>query len=148
MKDESEALPATGVASEHPSAGAGLSDDELKANGLAKVYAFVRTEASASACRARKARQKAADDGSRQVNVVIPIAAHRAIKAMAKELQGGASVVDALTALLESEVGATSPRVTVRVMSVEDAREVDNLVRKVAALRGWRLRLGRWIGVA
>lgn len=148
MKDESAGHIGVGASAEHPGAGAGLTNDALKAAGLAKVYAFVRAEASANALRVRKAREKAADEGSRQVNVVVPIAAHRAIKAMAKELQEGASVTEALTALLTAEVAATHPRVVVRVMSAERAGEVDALAARVAALQGWRLRLARWIGAA
>jgi hypothetical protein len=81
------------------------------------------------------------------VNEVAPIAAHQAITAMAMELQGGRTVAEALTLLLTTEVAATHPQSMVRVISAERAREVDSLVMKVAALRGWRLRLAHWIGI-
>jgi len=132
----------------HQPESAGLSDDALSAAGLAKVYAFVRKERAPSASRSKRAREKAAEVGSGQLNVVVPLVAHRAVKAMAKELQTGSSVTEALTTLLAAELKAPHPGVVVRVMSDSRAREADALAKKITALRGWRLRAARWLGVA
>lgn len=128
--------------------GATLSDEALSAGGLAKVYAFVRKEYGPNAVRSERARQKATQAGSGQLNVVVPLAAHRVVKAMAKELQKGAPVTEALTALLAAEVKALHPGVVVRVMSEGRAREADALAKKISALHGWRLWVAHWLGAA
>lgn len=129
-----------------------LSDEALSAGGLARVYAFVRKEESANisanAERAKRARQKAAVAGAGQLNVVVPLAAHRVIKTMAKALQTGDSLPEVLTSLLAAEFRAAHPGVVVRVMSDANARKADEQAKKIAKLRGWRLKVARWIGAA
>lgn len=124
-----------------------LSDSTLAANGLVKVSAFVRSPASANAARLRRAKRKANENGAGQVNVVAPIAAHRAIKAIARALQEGRSVKEVLESRLVEETKAIDPTTVVRVVSENDAKLFDNLLQKISGLRGWRRFLARLIGI-
>lgn len=123
-----------------------LSDEVLAASGLAKVYAFVRSESGPNAARAKRARAKAVSEGNGQVNIVVPLAAHRAIKEMARDLQAGRSIKEALLSLLANEVTATDPGAVVRLLPAKRALELDSLHAKVTSLSGWRLILARAIG--
>lgn len=84
-----------------------LSDDTLSAAGLLKVAVFVRSDATAQAKRTKKHRNKYAEAGLRQVNVVVPESAHSAIKAIAEQLRTGCDVRTALEHVLASGVGST-----------------------------------------
>ncbi|MCE4558256.1 hypothetical protein [Pelomonas cellulosilytica] len=81
-------------------AAAVLPDEALAAGGLVPVAAFMRTRSSANASRLKKSRPKADVAGLLQLNVVVPVPGHAAIKAMARELQAGAALHDVLQATL------------------------------------------------
>ncbi|MFO1291749.1 MAG: hypothetical protein U1F07_01585 [Rubrivivax sp.] len=142
---------------------AALSDDALAASGLVKVAAYIRTKSSANATRVRKSRQKAADAGVRQLNVVVPLAAHAAMKAIAKDLQQGASLADVLTAA----IAAAAPKPTaVPATATTQPEPLTHAKPAVAApappplprpfeleaaglsrLKGWRRLLARLLGL-
>ena len=104
-----------------------LSDDALASGGLRKVSAFVRTATSANAKRVKKAREKAGESGKRQVNVMVPAIAHRAIRELAKELNAGANYRDALERLLLAESKTGDPRAVVRVVNEQKVNSLENL---------------------
>lgn len=107
-----------------------LSDEALTAGGLVPVTAFVRTRSSANASRLKKSRAKAADAGLRQLNVVVPVAAHAAVKAMARELQAGAALHDVLQAAL-----------------VNASQGTESATGGRTALPGWLRVVARWLGL-
>lgn len=107
-----------------------LSDEALAAGGLVPVAAFMRTRSSANASRLKKSRAKAADAGLRQLNVVVPVAAHAAVKALAKELQAGVALHEALQAALVNATQGTESATGGRT-----------------ALAGWLRAVARWLGL-
>jgi hypothetical protein len=111
-------------------AAAVLSDEDLAAGGLVPVAAFMRTRSSANASRLKKSRAKADAAGLRQLNVVVPVAAHAAIKAMARELQAGAALHDVLQAALVNATQGTESATGGRT-----------------ALPGWLRAVARWLGL-
>ena len=114
-----------------------LTDDQLEAGGLRQVRAFVRTKASKNALRVQKHREKAADEGLGQVNVVAPEAARDALKAIAKRTAGG----EPLEAVLRDLAGLQRPQA-----GPAPAPKVDTSDAQVVAaahapgLRGWLIR--------
>ena len=128
-----------------------LTDDQLEAGGLRQVRAFVRTKASKNALRVQKHREKAADEGLGQVNVVAPEAARDALKAIAKRTAGG----EPLEAVLRDLAGlqrpqavpgpAPAPKVDTSPAPERPSKlpEADALVVAAAhapGLRGWLIR--------
>lgn len=126
---------------------AALSDEALATSGLVRVSAYVRTRSSANALRIKKARQRAAADGLRQLNVVVPIEAHAAIRAFVKDLQAGSGVVDAAKALLVGESAAGTPDVVVQLVDVKRAAVLERLAAQLAGLSGWRRWFARLAGL-
>ena len=132
-----------------------LSDDSLASGGLVRVSAFMRTKASANAARVKKSREKAADTGVRQLNVVVPLAAHAAMKAIAKDLQAGVSLGDVLKAALALEasepVPARAPGSTSAsaqpARAPERLRHAEPATARLASLKGWCLALARLLGL-
>ena len=131
-----------------------LSDNSLASGGLVRVSAFMRTKASANAARVKKAREKAADTGIRQLNVVVPLAAHAAMKAIAKDLQAGGLLSDVLKAALAHENFQPTPvRVPSKASSSvpplrarERRQHAELATTRLANLKGWRLLLARLVG--
>lgn len=93
---------------------ADVSDEALTAAGMVKVAAFVRGNRTAQAKRTSKHRQKCAEAGLRQVNVVAPESAHATIKAIAEHVRTGCDVRTALEHVLASETAARSADKPVR----------------------------------
>lgn len=132
-----------------------LSDDSLASGGLVRVSAFMRTKASANAARVKKAREKAADTGVRQLNVVVPLAAHATMKAIAKDLQAGGSLSDVLKAAIALEGPAPKPAVVQGAASPaampartpERPQHAELVAARLASLKGWRLLLARLVGL-
>lgn len=124
-----------------------LSEAALASGGLVKVSAYLRTRSSANALRVQKSRQRAASDGLRQLNVVVPVEAHAAIKAFAKGLQGGSSIADAAKALLSGELAAGAPGATVYGEDAQQAAALERLAVRLARMRGWRRWIARWMGL-
>ena len=117
-----------------------LTDDQLEAGGLRQVRAFVRTKASKNALRVQKHREKAADEGLGQVNVVAPEAARDALKAIAKRTAGG----EPLEAVLRDLAGLQRPQAgPAPAPKVDTSPEADAMVVAAAhapGLRGWLIR--------
>jgi len=99
-----------------------LGQAELIARGMRQVTAYVPDEAElgikkaksdSSAERMRRAREKAAADGLRQLNVAVPTEVHDALKNLAKALKEGDSWQAALgqalaqTRQMDSRTGGT-----------------------------------------
>lgn len=132
-----------------------LSDDSLASGGLVRVSAFMRTKASANAARVKKAREKAADTGVRQLNVVVPLAAHAAMKAIAKDLQAGGLLGDVLKAALAleapasklAEVPGAAPASASPSETPARLRHSEPAAARLASLKGWRLLLARLLGL-
>lgn len=78
-----------------------LDDEQLHQGGLRPVVAWVRTKASKNALRVKKARDKRALDGVRQVNVQAPESVHATLKEIATRTAGG----EALEVVLGGLVG-------------------------------------------
>lgn len=124
-----------------------LSDDFLASSGLRKVSAFVRAPTSANAMRVKKAREKARDSGSGQINVMAPVAVHTAIKSMAKELQNGKTICEVLEGALQAELKTANPRASAQVISGLDAELHAQLAARLVRLEGWRRWLAKLIGL-
>jgi Na+-translocating ferredoxin:NAD+ oxidoreductase RNF subunit RnfB len=123
----------------------GLTDEDLIAGGFLKVQAYTRskTSATANAARSKRARQKASDKGLSQLNVLAPTTAHAAMKAIAKELQAGQPMTDALQSCPLAAVQLNDPTATIRVMTGLEAAAVETVAAKLLKLKGWRLWLAR-----
>lgn len=119
-----------------------LSEEALASGGLVKVNAYVRTRSSANALRVKKSRQRAASDGLRQLNVVVPVEAHAAIKAFAKGLQRGNSVADAAKSLLADE-----PNAILHSKDAQQAAVLERLAVQLAQMSGWRRWIARLVGL-
>lgn len=78
------------------------TDDELSKSGLVKVNAFVRTKQSKNALRVKKSKEKKAEQGFKQLNVVVPEAYRDSFKVLAKRLCDG-DVDNHLFAIVTSE---------------------------------------------
>jgi len=135
MQTELKQAPLFDDVPESPSAtattaAAVLSDEALAAGGLVPVTAFMRTRSSANATRLKKSRAKADAAGLRQLNVVLPVAAHAAVKAMARELQAGVALHEVLQAALVNAAQCT---------------ESATVGRK--SLAGWLRAIARWLGL-
>lgn len=117
---------------------ANLPDDVLAAGGLVKIDAYMRTQTSPNAKRVKRAREKAGDNGMRQVNVVAPLTAHGAIKGLAKELSGGSSYRVALERLLLAEVKTVESNAVVRIVNDGKVTALENLESRLNRFTGWR----------
>ena len=135
-----------------------LSDDTLAAGGLVRVSAFMRTNSSANAARVKKSREKlAADTGVKQLNVVVPLLAHAAMKTIAKNLQAGGSLGDVLKAALALEAptpkrvetpgAAPSPASLLPSTTPARLRHAELAAARLASLKGWRLLLAWLMGL-
>ena len=128
-----------------------LTDDQLEEGGLRQVRAFVRTRASKNALRVKKHREKAAEEGLGQVNVVAPEEARDALRAIAKRTAGGEPLEAVLRDLAglqrpQAAPGVTpAPKVDTSPAPERPAKlpEADALVVAAAhapGLRGWLIR--------
>lgn len=128
-----------------------LTDEQLEEGGLRQVRAFVRTRASRNALRVKKHREKAAEEGLGQVNVVAPEEARDVLRAIAKRTAGG----EPLEAVLRDLAGlqrpqaapgvAPAPKVDTSPAPERPAKlpEADAMVVAAAhapGLRGWLIR--------
>jgi hypothetical protein len=66
-----------------------ISDDELRAGGLAPVRAYVRTKAGKSAERQKRYRDKQESEGFKQTNVQVPEEHQETIRELARKLREG-----------------------------------------------------------
>lgn len=134
-----------------------LSDDALSAGGLVRVNAFMRTKSSANAARVKKSRAKATENGVGQLNVVVPLAAHAALKAIAKDLQDGAELWEVLKAALAVEAQVLKPigppdsarhsEQQALPLPHSRAQALELAVARLARLWGWRRLLARLFGL-
>ena len=124
-----------------------LSDAELMDSGFIRIQAFVRSEKSRSAERTRKAREKAAQSGISQVNVMAPTAAHPVFKSLASELQKGGTPADALRATLIANDKGAPPDSVVMVVSMQRAGALEQLASKLYRLTGWRRFIAKLVGL-
>lgn len=81
-------------------AGEPLTDDQLEAGGLVEVRAWVRSKASANALRQQRKREKQAEEGRSQVNVVVPDECKEPLKELAAALAAGQIDADDVRALI------------------------------------------------
>jgi len=70
-----------------------ISDDELRASGLAPVRAYVRTKAGKSAERQQRYRQKKEAEGFKQTNVQVPEEHQETIREIARKMREGEDLV-------------------------------------------------------
>jgi len=124
----------------------GLSDEELTARGLVKIQAFARATPSVtgSATRTKRAREKSAASGARQLNVVAPVVAHSALRTIAKDLQLGLSLSDVLHQALTNELQKEHPCTMVKVTTHKEttqAKAVGLRMKVLALLKAWVARL-------
>jgi hypothetical protein len=124
----------------------GLTDEELTAHGLVKIQAYTRTTSGAtgSATRAKRAREKAAASGARQLNVTAPLAAHPALRAIAKDLQAGSALCDVLRGALTAEVQKTAPFALVTVTTDRAAAKAPAMRQKTNVLAAWKTWVATW----
>jgi hypothetical protein len=66
-----------------------ISDDELRASGLAPVRAYVRTKAGKTAERQQRYRQKKEAEGFKQTNVQVPEEHQETIREIARKMREG-----------------------------------------------------------
>lgn len=81
-------------------AGEPLTDDQLEAGGLVEVRAWVRSKASANALRQKRKREKQAEEGRSQVNVVVPEECKEPLKELAAALAAGQIDADQVRAMI------------------------------------------------
>lgn len=112
-----------------------LTDAALAAGGMQKVTAYVRTAQSANALRKQRAREKAEQQGLKQLNIQLPVQMHQTLKDIAQELQQSDDVVAALQNVLAKLPHPKAVPVPAPV------------ARKVGHLRGWRGLLARLLKV-
>lgn len=77
-----------------------LTDDQLEAGGLVEVRAWVRSKASANALRQQRKREKQAEAGRAQVNVVVPEECKEPLKELAAALASGQIDADQVRAMI------------------------------------------------
>ena len=97
-----------------------MTDAELMERGFVKVQAFTRADSAGAktrtAERSQRFREKALEAGAAQINIVAPKADHAALKDLAKKLQAGQRLEQAMESMLAankaaaSEVGTPSPK--------------------------------------
>ena len=97
--------------------------------------------------RVKRAREKALNGGSGQINVMAPVDVHLAIKSIAKELQNGKNICEVLESALQLELKATNPSASVQVISGLDAQLHSRLAERLVRLEGWRKWLAKLIGL-
>lgn len=126
----------------------GLSDAELTARGLIKIQAFARATSSVtgSATRTKRAREKSAVSGARQLNVVAPVLAHSALRSIAKNLQAGLSLSVVLHLALTTELQKEDPCAMVKVTTHEEPIEAKALGLRMIVLALWRAWVARLRG--
>jgi len=113
-----------------------LTDDQLQAGGLRPVKAFVRTRVSRNAMRVKKHREKAAQEGLEQVNVVAPPDAREVVKLIAKRTAAGEPLEAVLLDLTKSP--APVRKVDTPALASTDAALISAAHRP--GLRGWLIR--------
>ena len=143
----SEAAVSLADCAQSPNDNLELPDDVLAAAGLRKVNAFIRTEQSANAARVKRARQKAAESGAAQFNVLAPIAFHKTIKDLSKSLQSGEAAQAVFENLLTIEAKAINPDAVVIVSTREAVTTAERIARKLACLGGLRRLIARLLGL-
>ena len=74
-----------------------ISDEELRAGGLAPVKAYVRTKAGKSAERQQRYRQNKEAQGFKQTNVQVPEKHQETIREIARKLREGEDTGTALS---------------------------------------------------
>jgi hypothetical protein len=118
----------------------GLSDDELTAHGLVKIQAFARATPSVtgSAMRTKRAREKSAASGARQLNVVAPVVAHSALRTIAKDLQLGLSLSDVLQQALTIELQRVDPCAMVKVTTHKNTTQPKAVGLRTNFLALWK----------
>jgi nucleotide-binding universal stress UspA family protein len=119
-----------------------LTNDQLEAGGLRQVRAFVRTRASRNALRVQKHREKAAEGGLQQVNVVAPEAARDAVKEIARRTTAG-EPLEAVLLDVAKAPAAPAAAPAPKVDTSTSTSEADALVIAAArrsGLRGWMIR--------
>ena len=134
---------------ENPPQSIALTDDLLKASGLVRVAAYVRSEktGTGNAKRVSKAREKAKAMGVAQVNVLAPISAHQIIKTIATALQGTATPRQALEDALLAEISAQTPGCALLVRPAPEIAAIEQLSRRLEKLTGFRLFIARLLGL-
>ena len=145
MQTQSPPVPQPATSGTEPSI-ADVSDQALTAAGMVKVAAFVRRNGTAQAKRTSRHRQKCAEAGLRQVNVVAPESAHATIKAIAEHVRTGCDVRTALEHVLASEISASTADKPVRFTTRRQRRTgLQRLLTRLrhlgTALRAAALRL-------
>ena len=75
-----------------------ISDEELRAGGLAPVKAYVRTKAGKSAERQQRYRQNKEAQGFKQTNVQVPEDQQTTIREIARKMREGEDTGTALSA--------------------------------------------------
>jgi hypothetical protein len=118
----------------------GLSDEELTARGLIKIQAFARATQSVtgSATRTKRAREKSAASGARQLNVVAPVVAHSALRVIAKDLQLGLSLSDVLHQALTHELQREDPSAMVKVTTSKETTQAKAVGLRIKFLAFWK----------
>lgn len=117
-----------------------LSDDELAAHGFVKIQAFTRAPSSltGSATRSKRAREKAAASGARQLNVTAPLEAHPLLRDIAKELQAGSTLSDVLRNALTIEVQKTDPCAVVTLTAQRNVVKAEAAGQRPKTLELWK----------
>jgi hypothetical protein len=115
-----------------------LTNDQLEAGGLRQVRAFVRTRASRNALRVQRHREKAAESGLQQVNVMAPEDARAAVKEIAKRTADGEPLAAVLLDVAKAPAAPAAPAPKVDTSEAADALVIAAARR--SGLRGWMIR--------
>jgi hypothetical protein len=123
----------------------GLSDEELTARGLVKIQAFTRATqgVTGSATRTKRAREKSAASGARQLNVIAPVVVHDALRTIAKDLQLGLSLSDVLQQALTIELQRQDPCAMVKVTTRKEPMQPKAVGLKTNFLALWKAWVAR-----
>ncbi|MGC2854181.1 hypothetical protein ACM64Y_01810 [Novispirillum sp. DQ9] len=105
-----------------------LTDDQLEAGGLVEVRAWVRTKASGNALRQQRKRDKMAEEGRAQVNVVVPEECKEPLKELAAALAAGQIDADQVRAMIADAVAELdAERDQVQQQAAAAQSELDSL---------------------
>ena len=114
-----------------------LTDEDLQAGGLTKITAHVRTRAGKSALRAKRHKEKEAQRGVKQVNVMAPESVQPVIREIALRTKNGESLEDVIRDITPTPAPALPPAPVLR----EEEQAILDCVRH----GGWRARLIRFL---
>lgn len=120
-----------------------LTDEQLQAGGLTKINAYVRSTPSKNAVRLKKQKDKAAENGIKQLNIQVPISMHETMKQIANHAQTDEKLKEILVWFVEHPMlpgFLASSTKRELILAVKNGREV-------GSMSGWKRLVGKALGM-